>query len=124
MLTPVELQNISLKSGMGYRKKEVDDLIKEISKDYEKLYKENIEIKDKFAILSDSLQHYKEMEKTMQKTLVIAEKTAEEIRTNTKEQADLMKQKAKMEAACIIEEAKKQAQKIYNQTLMLIQQYR
>ncbi len=123
MLTPVELQNIPLKTGMGYRKKDVDDLLDEICKDYEYLYKENVELKDKLAILSDGLQYYKEMEKTLQKTLVVAEKTAEEMQTTSQEKADLLKQQAKIEAAAIIEEAKNQVQKIHTQTLALVQQY-
>ncbi len=123
MLTPVELQNIPLKAGMGYRKKDVDDLLDEICKDYEYLYKENVELKDKLAILSDGLQYYKEMEKTLQKTLVVAEKTAEEMQTTSQAKADLLKQQAKIEAAAIIEEAKNQVQKIHTQTLALVQQY-
>lgn len=123
MLTPVELQNIPLKTGMGYRKKDVDDLLDEICKDYEYLYKENVELKDKLAILSDGLQYYKEMEKTLQKTLVVAEKTAEEMQTTSQAKADLLKQQAKIEATAIIEEAKNQVQKIHTQTLALVQQY-
>lgn len=124
MLTPVELQNISLKAGVGgYKKKEVDDLLDEICSDYEQLYKENLELKDKLAVLSDGLQYYKEMEKTLQKTLVVAEKTAEEMQTASQAKAELIKEKAQAEAVYIIEDAKKQAQQIHNQTLALIQQY-
>ena len=124
MLTPVELQNISLKAGVGgYKKKEVDDLLDEICGDYEQLYKENVELKDKLAVLSDGLQYYKEMEKTLQKTLVVAEKTAEEMQTTSQAKADLIKEKAQAEAAYIVEDAKKQALQIHNQTLTLVQQY-
>ena len=123
MLTPVELQNISFKTGVGYRKKEVDDLLNEICKDYEILYKENVELKDKVGILSDGLQYYKEMEKTLQKTLVVAEKTAEEMQTTSQAKADLLKQQAKAEAAAILEEARTQVKKIHAQTLALAQQY-
>ncbi len=124
MLTPVELQNLPLKAGMGgYKKKEVDDLLDEICKDYETLYKENLELKDKLSVLSEGLQYYKEMEKTLQKTLVVAEKTAEEVENTSKAKADLIKEKALAEAAYIIEDAKRQAQQIHNQTLVLVQQY-
>ncbi len=123
MLTPVELQNIPLKTGMGYKKKDVDDLLDEICKDYEQLYKENVELKDKLTVLSDGLQYYKEMEKTLQKTLVVAEKTAEEMQNTSQAKADLIREKAKAEAECIVEEARKKAQKIHNQTLSLVQQY-
>lgn len=124
MLTPVELQNLPLKAGIGgYKKKDVDTLLGEICKDYETLYKENLELKDKLSVLSEGLQYYKEMEKTLQKTLVVAEKAAEEVEATSKAKAELMKEKALAEAAYIIEDAKKQAQQIHNQTLMLVQQY-
>lgn len=124
MLTPVELQNHPLKAGIGgYKKKEVDEFLSEVCKDYEQLYKENLELKDKLSVLSEGLQYYKEMEKTLQKTLIIAEKTAEEVENTSKAKADMIKEKALAEAAYIIEDAKKQAQQIHNQTLVLVQQY-
>ena len=124
MLTPVELQNLPLKAGMGgYKKKEVDDLLEGICRDYETLYKENVELKDKLSVLSEGLQYYKEMEKTLQKTLVVAEKTAEEVEHTAKAKADLIQERALAEAAYIIEDAKRQAQQIHNQTLVLVQQY-
>lgn len=124
MLTPVELQNLPLKAGVGgYKKKEVDDILDEIRKDYEQLYKENIELKDKLSVLSEGLQYYKEMEKTLQKTLVVAEKTAEEVQNTSQAKAALIEEKAKTEAAYIIDDAKKKAQQIHNQTLALVQQY-
>ena len=124
MLTPVELQNLPLKAGMGgYKKKDVDELLEEICRDYETLYKENVELKDKVSVLSEGLQYYKEMEKTLQKTLVVAEKTAEEVEHTAKAKADLIQEKALAEAAYIIEDAKRQAQQIHNQTLALVQQY-
>ena len=124
MLTPVELQNLPLKAGMGgYKKKDVDELLEGICRDYETLYKENVELKDKLSALSEGLQYYKEMEKTLQKTLVVAEKTAEEVEHTANAKADLIQERALAEAAYIIEDAKRQAQQIHNQTLVLVQQY-
>lgn len=123
MLTPVEMQNRTLKSGRGYKKKEMDEFLEEIYQNYEQLYKENLELKDKLSVLSDGLQYYKDLEKTLQKTLVVAEKAAEETRTASISKANSIEQKAKAQARYIIEDAKKQAEKIHNQTLALLQQY-
>ena len=42
MLTPIDIQNHSLKTAVrGYSKKETDDFLDEILKGYEELYKEN-----------------------------------------------------------------------------------
>ncbi|MSS63968.1 DivIVA domain-containing protein [Velocimicrobium porci] len=123
MLTPVEMQNRPLKTGRGYKKNEMDEFLEEVFKDYEQLYKENLELKDKLSVLSDGLQYYKDLEKTLQKTLVVAEKAAEETKNASISKANAIEQKAQAQARYIIEDAKKQAEKIHNQTVTLLQQY-
>ena len=67
MLTPIDIQNHSLKTAVrGYSKKETDDSLEEILSGYEELYKENRELKDKMASLSEGIQYYKQMETTLQ----------------------------------------------------------
>ena len=79
MLTPIDIQNHVLKSTMGgYNKKETDDFIESIQASYEQLYKENSDLKKKITTLSEGIQYYKQMEGTLQKTLVLAEQTASE----------------------------------------------
>ena len=48
MITPIEMQNKSLKTGLGYDKKDVDAYLKEIQDSYELIYSENVEFKDTF----------------------------------------------------------------------------
>ncbi|MBQ9119946.1 MAG: DivIVA domain-containing protein, partial [Lachnospiraceae bacterium] len=80
MLTPIELQNKSFKSGgLGYDKRDVDQFFKEVTEDYMRLYGENIDLKDKVGVLNEALHQYKAMEKTLQKALILAEKSDEEL---------------------------------------------
>lgn len=72
MLTPIEIQRKVFKSGIGYEKKDVDSFLKEILDDYETIYKENVELTDKVNVLSEGIQYYKSIEKTLQKALVLA----------------------------------------------------
>ena len=81
MLTPIELQSKTFKSGgLGYDKKDVDSFMKEVLHGYETLYRENMELSDKISVLNEGIQYYKTIEKTLQKALVLAEKTAEDTR--------------------------------------------
>lgn len=112
MLTPVEMQGTVIKSGRGYKKAEMDAFLEEVFRDYESIYKENIELKDKLNTLSDGLQYYKDLEKTLQKTLVIAEKTADETRSAAVRQSETMELKARTKADAIISSANKQAEAI------------
>ena len=67
MITPIEIQNKSFKSGgLGYDKRDVDQFMKDVLSGYETLYRENIEMKDKITSLTDALQQYKYIEKTLQ----------------------------------------------------------
>ena len=63
---------------MGYKKSDVDALIAELFTDYEYLYKKNAELKEKMHVLSEGIQYYKKIEKTIQGALVLAEQTANE----------------------------------------------
>lgn len=123
MLTPVEMQGRALKGGFGYKKKEVDDFLEEIFEGYEQLYKENAELKDKLAVLNEGLQYYKDLEGTLQKTLLVAEKTAESTKNASLKKAAAIEKSATIKAQMTISEAKKTMDKIQNQTVILMQQF-
>lgn len=123
MLTPVEMQGRELKQGRGYQKKEADEFLSDIFSDYEMLYRENMELKDKVNVLSDGLKYYKDLEKTLQKTLVIAEKVAEETTKTSEKKADLIILEAKNKAADIVYEANYYYQSIQGNIKNLMQQY-
>ena len=72
----------------GYSVEEVDNFLDELTVDYEKLYKESNENKGKMAELEASLVKYKNLESTLQNTLVMAQSTADEIKKVAQQQAD------------------------------------
>ena len=48
MLTPVDLETMVFRRGLrGYRTREVQEFMKRITVDYERLYKENFDLKEK-----------------------------------------------------------------------------
>lgn len=113
MLTPLDIQNKEFKRGVrGYKEVEVDAFLDEIMVDYEKIYKENIELKDKIAMLNDQLNHYNKIEETLQNTLVVAQTTAEEVKINAKKSAELIIKKAEDDSRRIIEESRSDTLKI------------
>lgn len=111
MLTPIDIQNHSLKTAVrGYSKKETDDFLDEILKGYEELYKENRELKDKITSLSEGIQYYKQMETTLQKALVLAEKTSAETQEAAKSKAEAMTNEAQAKAEAVTGEARSKAE--------------
>lgn len=110
MLTPIDIQNHVLKSTMGgYNKKETDDFIESIQVSYEQLYKENSDLKKKITTLSEGIQYYKQMEGTLQKTLVLAEQTASETLETSKTAAAQVEKESRAKADVMLAEAKARA---------------
>lgn len=90
MYTPLDIENKKFAKQMmnGYSVEEVDNFLDELTLDYEKLYKESNENKGKMAELEASLVKYKNLESTLQNTLVMAQSTADEIKKVAQQQAD------------------------------------
>ena len=90
MYTPLDIENKKFAKQMmnGYSVEEVDNFLDELTVDYEKLYKESNENKGKISELEESLVKYKNLETTLQNTLVMAQSTADEIKKVAKQEAD------------------------------------
>lgn len=110
MLTPLEIENKTFNKQMvnGYSVNEVHEFMASLLADYEKLYKENIEYKDKVEMLNQGIQHYKSIEDTLQNALVVAQGTAETVKQNAKAEADNIVKQAEINASKAVDEIKKQ----------------
>ncbi len=106
MLTPVDIRNRQFKKGFrGYNEDDVDLFMDKIVADFEKMYKENNELKDKVNMFNDKLESYSEMEKTLQSTLIIAQRTSEDIVSNARKEADLILRESEEKRKEIIAQA-------------------
>lgn len=94
----------------GYNVEEVDDFLDDLTDDYSKNYKEITELRTKVEELNKSLEQYKTIEATLQNTLVMAQKTSEDIKNVAKQQADQIINEAKGSA-------KKQADDLENEII-------
>ncbi len=100
MITPLDIENKKFSKQMmnGYNVEDVDDFLDELVIDYEKNYKELVEANDKIDKLTNELEQYKNLEKTLQNTLVMAQTTAEEVKVVAKQQAEQIINDAKTKA--------------------------
>lgn len=106
MLTPLDIHNKEFKRGFrGYNEEEVDEFLDRVVKDFEKLYQENLEMKETIERLSSKLEHYQHMENTLHSTLLIAQETAEEVKLNAKKETELLMKEAELRAQKMVEEA-------------------
>ncbi|MDD2212625.1 MAG: DivIVA domain-containing protein [Clostridia bacterium] len=104
MLTPLDIHNREFKRCLrGYDIDEVDGFLDEVIRDFETLYKESLELKEVIEKKDESINRYKELEQTLQNTLVLAQQTGEEAKQNAKKEAEL-----------IVWEAKKKAEQMFS----------
>lgn len=109
MLTPLDIENKKFgRSLKGYNVSEVDDFLDELTIEYERLYKENAELKTKIENDKKDLEHYRSVEHTLQNTLVMAQTTAEDIKKMAQGQADQIVQDAQLQARKQTEELSRQ----------------
>ena len=97
MLTPLDIENKRFAKQImnGYSVEEVDDFLDEIGVDFAKKQKELSEAYKEVEELRKSLEHYKNIEGTLQNTLLMAQSTAEEVKNVAKQKAEQIIEEAK-----------------------------
>lgn len=100
MYTPLDIENKKFSKQMinGYSVEEVDDFLDELTVDYEKIYKQTTESNTKIESLMQELEKYKNIESTLQNTLIMAQSTADEIKKVAKQEADQLIREAQGKA--------------------------
>ena len=105
MLTPIDIQRQDFEVKFrGYNADEVDDFLDLVGKDYEKLYKENAELRERVKQLDKAVEQYKAMEATLQQSIVLAQTAAEDIKKSAAEKANV-----------IVNEAQSKSENMYRQ---------
>lgn len=112
MLTPLDIENKKFQKQMmnGYNVDEVDDFLDEITVDYEKLYKENTELRAEIERSKGDLEKYKNIEQTLQNTLVMAQKAADDIKNNAQDEADSIIRNARSKMQESVDELTKESE--------------
>lgn len=90
----------------GYKKEEVNDFVKEVTKEYESMLQKLKSSCEVIESMKSELKHYKDMESTLNRAILIAEESTSNI-----------KKAAYDESKVIIEDAKRNATKVINNAL-------
>lgn len=105
-LTPMDINNKEFKKGLrGYNSDDVDEFLDEVVDNYEELYKENGNLKEKLAHLNEKIEHYSKIENTIQNTLLLAQNAAEQAKNSAQKEAELMLKNANETAQKIMDKA-------------------
>jgi cell division initiation protein len=111
--TPNDLDNMKFKKSFrGYDEDQVNGALDNVIQDYELYIKENIELKDRISVLNEGIQHYKNIEESLQNTLIVAQQTGEEIKKNSYDKAENIVKEAEIRAQKIINDANQEVIRI------------
>ena len=110
MMTPQEVASHSFAKATlgGYNLAMVDEFLDALTEDYTALYNENAILKNKLKVLSDTVEEYRATEATMRKTLLAAQKMADDMVENAKKKQADMVSEAEHDVQVRVDELKKQ----------------
>lgn len=95
----------------GYSKEEVNSFVVEVTREYETMLNK-LKTRDReVALLKEKLNHYKEIETTLNKAVLIAEDSSNQIKRIARDEAKLIIADAKKNASHIINDALLKAEK-------------
>ncbi|MEO0292944.1 MAG: DivIVA domain-containing protein [candidate division WOR-3 bacterium] len=115
-ITPLDIRKQEFRrSFKGYDKNEVDIFLEMLAKEIENLIRENKRMAEQLKELDSKIEDYKRMEKTLQDTLTSTQRTTDEMRRNARKEAEMIIQKAKLQASEIIEEAASKVKDLQSQ---------
>jgi cell division initiation protein len=116
-LTPMDINNKEFKKGLrGYNADEVDEFLDEVVENYEELYKENANLKEKLTNSNEKVEYYAKIETTIQNTLLLAQNAAEQAKNSAQKEAELMLKNAN-------ETAQKLMDKAHNDVIQINDEY-
>lgn len=117
MLTPVDIHNKEFSTSFrGFNKEDVDDFLDQVVNDYEALYRENRQLKKEIELNQKQLAQYHQLEKNLQDTLLVAQRTADEVVTTANTRGEEIRQAAKQAGENLKREAQLYADKLRQET--------
>ncbi|GMA61818.1 DivIVA domain-containing protein [Alicyclobacillus fastidiosus] len=112
-LSPIDIHNKEFgRSFRGYNEDEVDDFLERVIQDYEGLIRANKQLEEDMNRLNEKLAHYNSLEDSLSKSILVAQETAEEVKSNARKEAQLIIREAEKNADRIVSEALNKARKI------------
>ena len=124
MLTPLDIEKKKFSKKInGYSVEEVDDFLDELTLEYERLYRENAEYKEQLEQGQSDIAQYKNVEKTLRDTLVMAQTTAEDVKNAAQKQAEQIIRDAQSEAKRSVEDLNREQYEVTKKTEDLKKQF-
>ncbi|HDN67431.1 MAG: septum formation initiator [Candidatus Latescibacterota bacterium] len=112
-ITALDLRKQEFKKAFrGYDTEEVDAFLEIVAAEFEQISRKDASLREKIESLEAALAEYRNLEKTLQSTLLAAQKTTEETKANAQREADLIVRDAEIRAEKIVDRARAELNRI------------
>jgi cell division initiation protein len=114
-LTPLDIKKQEFKKVMrGYDAVEVDTFMDMMANEFEDVLKHQKELRDKALELETQLKDYKQIEKTLQQTLLQAQEATSKTYESARREAELITREAELNAAKLLDQARTDLARLTN----------
>ncbi|MXQ48746.1 DivIVA domain-containing protein [Streptococcus pneumoniae] len=93
----------------GYSEEEVNEFLDILVDDFEKLTRENRAQEAKIKMLEEKLAYFDEMKESLSQSVILAQETAEKVKTSARTESDNILTHANNQATLLLEESKQKA---------------
>jgi len=112
-LTPLDIHHKEFGHSIrGYHEGQVDEFLDEVADEFERLFKENIDLSERIEVANERVRSYQAIEATLNNTLLQAQRSSEEIIARAGNEADLVLRDAELKAKEIIHSALQKRQTV------------
>jgi len=120
-ISPMDIrqQQFTIRVLRGFDRQEVDAFLEQVALDYEQLIKENALLKEQLAVLEERSHGIEDREKMLQDTLVTTQRLSEEMKDNTRREANLLIREAELQGDKLLEEVRAEEAKLKVEILAL-----
>lgn len=117
MLTPDQIKSKEFHTTgkSSYKAEEVDEFLNEIHASYDQMFRENANIIKKMSILANKVEEYKKDEDSLRQALLSAQKLADRIVSEAKENSEKQLSEASQQAEGMLSDASQKAEKILDE---------
>jgi cell division initiation protein len=108
-ITPLDIEHREFKKALqGYAREDVDQFLDEIIASMEADIEARSALEAKVADLEQRVSHFRAMEESLQSTLVLAQRTADELKAAAHKEVELIKQRGKIDLDSELQSVRRQ----------------
>jgi cell division initiation protein len=112
-ITPLDIRKQEFRKVFrGYDPAEVEAFLDMVADAFEKVSRDTITLQERVEALDTEIGRFRNLERTLQETLIAAQQAAEDTRENAKKEGDLIVKEAEIVAERAIEQARGQVSRI------------